>query len=122
MENFLAMKTNIGEGAFRMPLDPKTRLQMIAVDDIGSFATMAFEHPGHWANRTMELAADELSMEEIAAAFSRVIGKTVQYSQVPWDAFEANAGKRIADMFRWFEREGIPRGPYRCSPRRNSNC
>jgi uncharacterized protein YbjT (DUF2867 family) len=107
MENFFAMKPAIDQGAFSMPLSPTTRLQMIAVDDIGAFAAMAFEHPGHWANRTMELAADELSMEEIAAAFSRVIGRTVQYSQIPWDVFEQKAGKEIADMFRWFEREGF---------------
>lgn len=106
MENLLAMKSAVEQGKFSMPLDPKTRLSMVAVDDIGAFVAMAFEHPGHWENRTMELAGDALSMEEIAAAFSRVSGIAVEYSQTPWKDFEERAGKEITDMFRWFEREG----------------
>ena len=31
---------------------------MIAVDDIGAFVALAFEHPGHWHNRAFELAGD----------------------------------------------------------------
>jgi uncharacterized protein YbjT (DUF2867 family) len=106
MENLLAMKPDIEQGVLHMPLKPNTRLQLIAVDDIGGFVSMAFEHPGHWENRTVELAGDELSMEEIAAALSRVAGKTIQYSQTPWDAFEEKAGGDMSTMFRWFEREG----------------
>ena len=106
MENLLAMKPAVNDGVIRMPLSPETRLQMIAVDDIGAFATLAFEHPGHWEGRAFELAGDELSMQEIAVALSRVTGKTIQYTQAPWSEFEQAAGKEIADMFRWFEREG----------------
>jgi uncharacterized protein YbjT (DUF2867 family) len=106
MENLLAMKDSIEGGAFRMPLSPKTRLQMIAVDDIGAFIAMAFIRPVHWENRVMEIAGDELSMEEIAETFSRIAGKKVNYVQVPWDRFEQQAGKEISTMFHWFEREG----------------
>src|SRR5579864_1586903 len=97
MENLLGMKSSVEQGKFSMPLDPKTRLQMVAVDDIGAFVAMAFEHSGHWENRTMELAGDELSMEEIAAAMSRVNGRTVEYSQIPWKDFEEKAGKAITE-------------------------
>ena len=106
MENFLAMKPAIEQGKFSMPLSPQTRLQMIAVEDIGAFATMAFERPGHWENRVLELAGDELSIQEIADSFGRVTGVNVRYTQVPWDAFEQQAGKEIAQMFKWFEDEG----------------
>jgi uncharacterized protein YbjT (DUF2867 family) len=106
MENLLQMKDMIEHGTFAMPLSPDTRLQMIAVDDIGAFATMAFEHPGKWAGKVMELAGDELSMTEIADHLSRITGQTVKYSQVDWKDFEGRAGKEIATMFRWFESDG----------------
>jgi uncharacterized protein YbjT (DUF2867 family) len=79
---------------------------MVAVNDIGAFAAMAIEHSGHWANRVLELAGDDLSMQEIASALSRVSAQPVQYSQVGWDDFEQRAGKEFTTMYRWFEREG----------------
>ena len=106
MENLLQMKPSIEQGVFQMPLSPQTRLQMVAVDDIGGFISMAFERPGHWVHRVMELAGDDLSMEEIASAFGRVTGSTIRYEQVPWEAFEKQAGKEITTMFRWFENVG----------------
>ena len=106
MENLLGMRQAIGQGTLAMPLSPETRLQLIAVDDIGAFAGMAFEHPGHWNSRVIELAGDELSMLEIADTLSRNTGHPVRYVQVPWDDFETKAGKEMATMFRWFESEG----------------
>jgi uncharacterized protein YbjT (DUF2867 family) len=106
MENWLGMRDGINEGALASPLSPETRLQMIAVDDIGAFAAMAFDRQGHWQGRTVELAGDELSMTELAEAFSRMAGREVRYNQVPWDAFEQQAGHEVAVMFRWFERVG----------------
>ena len=52
-----------------------------------SVATMAFEHPGKWQDRTFELAGDELSMAELAEVFTRAAGREVRYTQVPWDEF-----------------------------------
>jgi len=106
MENLLGMKSAIEEGTFSMPLDPQTRLQMIAVDDIGAFATMAFEHPGNWGNQVTELAGDELSMQEIADTLSRVTGRVVRYSQIPWNEFERQSGREYTTMYRWFQEEG----------------
>ena len=79
---------------------------MIAVDDIGAFVAMAFEHPGHWEGRAIDIAGDELSMSQIAEAFSRSLGHEVRYYQVPWDAFEQRAGHEITVMYRWFENVG----------------
>jgi uncharacterized protein YbjT (DUF2867 family) len=106
MENLLQMKDIIEQGTFAMPLAPDTRLQMIAVDDIGAVATMAFERPGKWVGKVMELAGDELSMTEIADHLSRITARPVKYAQVDWKDFEGRAGKEITTMFRWFESEG----------------
>lgn len=106
MENWLMMRDAIDNGSIMLPLDPQTRLQMIAVDDIGAFVALAFEHSGHWHNRAYELAGDELSMTELANAFSRASGREIRYQQLPWDQFQQHAGHEMTFMYRWFEEKG----------------
>ena len=106
MENLLGMRERIEQGALALPLDPETRLQMIAVDDIGAFVALAFERPGHWQGRTFELAGDEVSMTDLAATLGRITGHEVRYDQVPWDQFEQAAGREMTIMYRWFETVG----------------
>src|SRR5581483_4652913 len=100
------MREGIEGGSITLPLSPQTRLQMIAVDDIGAFVALAFEHSGRWRNRAFELAGDDLSMTEIADAFSRASGREVRYQQAPWDQFEQQAGHEMTVMYRWFEENG----------------
>jgi uncharacterized protein YbjT (DUF2867 family) len=107
MENWLRMRDNIESGTLMLPLKPETRLQMIAVDDIGAFATLAFERPGHWEGRAVELAGDELSMSGLGQAFGRMTGSDVRYVQAPWDEFEKQAGPEITMMYRWIEDVGF---------------
>jgi uncharacterized protein YbjT (DUF2867 family) len=97
----------IRNGQIPQPLSPTTNLQMVAVDDIGAFAALAFENPGKWKNRTFSLAGDESSMQQIAGAFSRVTARDVKYVQVSWDQFEKNMGQELTVMYRWFEEKGF---------------
>lgn len=106
MENLLAMRPQVEQGVLSYPIAPETRLQMVAVDDIGGMVAAAFDKPGHWQGRTVELAGDELSMSELAEAFTRMEGREVRYQQMPWDEFEKKIGADRTTMFRWFERTG----------------
>jgi len=106
MENWQAMRGMIEGGTLAQPLDPARTLQQVAVDDIGAFAALAFEHPGKWLGRAVELAGDELSMTQLAETFGRVLGREVRYQQVPWDQFESNAGREMTIMYRWFNDVG----------------
>jgi len=106
MDNWLGMRTGMEQGTLTLPLKPDTRLQMIAVEDIGAFATMAFEFPGRWQGHTLDIAGDELSMNQIAQALGRVLGEDLKYVQAPWDKFEQQAGHEMALMFKWFENVG----------------
>ena len=107
MENWLRMRSGIEQGVLRLPLGPETRLQMISVDDLGIFATMAFEHPGHWQERAVDVAGDELSVQDIADALGRKVGRYVQYAQIPWDDFERQAGHAMRLMYHWLEDVGF---------------
>jgi uncharacterized protein YbjT (DUF2867 family) len=98
---------SIRSGQLQQPLSPTTKLQMIAVDDIGAFVALAFAQPDEWKNRTFSLAGDELSMQQIADAFSRVATQDVKYIQVSWDQFEKSMGEELTKMYHWFQEKGF---------------
>jgi uncharacterized protein YbjT (DUF2867 family) len=105
MENWFNWKDQILAGRLELPLRPETRLQMVAVDDIGAFVALAFEHSGKWMNRTFEIAGDELSMTQLTQAFSRMLGHEVKYVQLSWDDFAKRIDPAHFKMFQWFDRE-----------------
>jgi uncharacterized protein YbjT (DUF2867 family) len=96
----------IAGGKLQWPLAPTTHLQQISVEDIGRFAAEAFDHPREWAGKTVEIAGDDRTMAEIAAALGKALGRQVDYVQVPWADFEKRAGPEAAAMFKWFESDG----------------
>lgn len=106
MQNWEMMREPILGGTLPQPLDPQKPFQMVAVEDIGVFAAMAFENPDEWVGREVDLAGDELTMPEIADTFSRVIGRQVDYFQVPWENFEEQMGEEFTVMYRWFNDHG----------------
>src|SRR5215210_1862540 len=106
MQNWEFMREPIVGGTLPQPLDPDRPFQMVAVEDIGVFAAIAFEDPETWIGREVDLAGDELTMPEIAATFSRVIGREVHYVQVPWEGFEEQMGEEYTVMYRWFNDYG----------------
>jgi uncharacterized protein YbjT (DUF2867 family) len=109
MENWLGMRQTIEEeGTLTLPLNPDTRMPMIAVHDIGAFVGIAFDHPGNWHGRIVQIAGDELAMTEIAESLGRLAGREVKYVQVSWEDYEAKAGREIALMYRWFQQHGFP--------------
>ena len=107
METWLGMRSQFQEGVLALPLRPETRLQMIAVDDIGAAVATVFTHPRHWDGRTVDLAGDELSMSELAAGFGRMIGREVRYQQTPWEEFEQRMGHDLTVMWGFFENVGF---------------
>ncbi|MEP0786596.1 NmrA family NAD(P)-binding protein [Coleofasciculus sp. FACHB-129] len=64
------------------------------------------DRPAGSMNREIEVASVDMTMPEIAAAFSRVLGKTVEYQQIPFEAFEQQIGEKLTIMYRWFENVG----------------
>ena len=106
MQNWEMMQEPILGGTLAQPLDPDKPFQQVAVEDIGAFAAVAFEHPDEWIRREVDLAGDEQTMPEIAETFGRVIGREVEYYQVPWDQFEEQMGEEYAVMYRWFNEVG----------------
>lgn len=76
MENFdiPELKQSIVGGWLYFAMAADTRLQLVAADDVGALAALAFDDPAAFPGPT-ELAGDELAMGEVAATFGRVLGR-----------------------------------------------
>ena len=62
---------------FGLGLRPDKKSQLIAMDDMGAFAALAFAKPQEFIGQTIELAGDELTESEMAAMLAQVIGRPV---------------------------------------------
>lgn len=96
----------IEAGTLFQPLSPETKLQQLSEEDYGAMVTEVFDRPADFMKREIEVASVDMTMPEIAAAFSQVLGKNVAYQQIPFKAFEQQAGEEVTIMFRWFENVG----------------
>jgi uncharacterized protein YbjT (DUF2867 family) len=88
-----------------MGLRPTTKLQMVAVEDIGAFVAMAFDHPQDFVSVALELAGDELTMPEAADVLSRVIGRPVQFVELSLEPI-TRANEEWGKMLGWFNERG----------------
>jgi uncharacterized protein YbjT (DUF2867 family) len=106
MEIWETQRDAILGGKLAQPLDPNKKLQQVTVDDVGAFCAIALENPDKWLGREVDLAGDELTMLQVAQTFSRVIGRQVDYVQMPWEQFQQAMGEEITVMNKWFNNVG----------------
>ncbi|MGD8700169.1 MAG: NmrA/HSCARG family protein [Gemmatimonadales bacterium] len=107
MENWVSpwFKPAIDEGTLAIGVKPDTRLQMIAVDDIGQYGRLAFEQHEALNGQAIEIAGDELTMPQVAEIISRASGKQVSHLQVPIEQVR-EFSEDFASMLEWFDRVG----------------
>ena len=108
MENFDAwFKPTETDGnlVLNMALKSDIKLQMIAVDEIGRFAVLVFDDPEKYIGKEIEIAGDELSLAQMAEAFSKALGKKVSPNELPVDVVRSGS-KEVGDMFQWFIDKG----------------
>jgi uncharacterized protein YbjT (DUF2867 family) len=86
-------------------MDPGTKLQMIAVEDIGRCCAMAFTDAARLNGRAIDLAGDAVTMPEAAAVLGRAMGKTIPFVRVPIAEVRKNS-EDFAVMLEWFDRVG----------------
>jgi uncharacterized protein YbjT (DUF2867 family) len=106
MDNVRWYRDMILGGTYFDPRDPDRTHQWVAASDIGFFVGEAFDNPDEWLGRTLEIAGDELTIAEYVALLSEASGVDVEYRQVPWEAYEEQAGEEMAVMVRWFDDSG----------------
>jgi uncharacterized protein YbjT (DUF2867 family) len=104
MENLLAPYTLQGS-TLAIALGPGTRLQMIAVDDIGWFGARAFTDAAALNGREIDLAGDVRTMPETAEILAEAFGRPIAFAQTPIEQIR-QFSKDTATMLEWFERVG----------------
>ena len=85
----------LARGVHRHLFPPDQPMQVIALEDIAEFAALAFADPTRFAGRTLELAGDQPTPVEAAAAITEATGIPVRYEQLT-DAEAAALGPDIA--------------------------
>jgi uncharacterized protein YbjT (DUF2867 family) len=79
MENYNWSRAYILNGTFDgFGLPPGKSIQIIASQDIGAFAALAFADPQAYLGKTIELAGDEMTEAQMAEVFTKVIGRPVK--------------------------------------------
>jgi uncharacterized protein YbjT (DUF2867 family) len=104
MENLLA-PFSLQDSTLAWALGPDTKLQMIAVDDIGWFGARAFTHASSLNRRDIDLAGDVRTMAEAAEILAQALGRPIAFAQTPIEPVRQYS-KEMALMFEWLERVG----------------
>jgi uncharacterized protein YbjT (DUF2867 family) len=86
-------------------LNPETKLQMVAVEDIGRIGAQAFIHADKLRGRGIDLAGDEVTMPDTAAYMSRATARRIEYKQIPISEIRKNS-EDFALMLEWFDKVG----------------
>jgi uncharacterized protein YbjT (DUF2867 family) len=96
-------KNAILNGSLPIAIKPYKVHQMLAPEDMAFFVALAFDNPKDYIGKELDLASDEMTMPEAANCFSRVIGRPVQYKEVPVEQISKH-NEDMGRMFEWFNR------------------
>lgn len=84
MENFTDPLFGLQTGTFSTAIKPDVAIQLIAADDIGAFAAIAFQEPDNFIGKSLEIAGDALTPSQIVSAINGVkSGPIISYTQIP---------------------------------------
>lgn len=86
-------------------LKPTTKLQMVAVEDIGKFGCAAFVDAKKHANEAIDIAGDAVTMPEAAELLGAALGRTITFQSIPIEAVRQQS-EDMAIMLEWFDRVG----------------
>jgi uncharacterized protein YbjT (DUF2867 family) len=104
MDNLLAPYSLQGD-TLAWALGPGTKLQMIAVDDIGWFGARAFTDADVLNRREIDIAGDVRTMPEAAEILTEALGRPIAFAQTPIEQVRQYSND-MALMLEWFERVG----------------
>jgi len=104
MENLIAPYSLQGS-TLASALGPRSKVQMIAVDDIGWFGARAFSDAAGLNRRAIDLAGDVRTMLEAAEILTEAMGRPIEFVQTPIEQVRQYSPD-VALMLQWLERVG----------------
>ncbi len=108
-ENFLIpqVKKGIRKGKLIQPINRDTVQQYIAAEDIGKAAAKIFQNSDTWLGKTIPLATEQLSTQEVADTFSNVLNKKIVYQKLPVLITRLFLGNGLYKMFKWMNEKSV---------------
>ncbi|OIJ25632.1 NmrA/HSCARG family protein [Nocardioides luteus] len=100
MEDFTSPARFFQNGSLNVPWRDDLVMQLIAIDDTGAFAALAFADPDTYLGKAIEITGDRLTAPEIAEALSAAAGVPVPHSQIPVDLLWQH-DPEVAKVFTW---------------------
>ena len=95
VENYWGFKDGIvGQSSILSPVDPTKSFTTVVVEDAGKAAAAILTDPQKHAGKTYTIVSDRHTYNDVAAAFSEVLGKEVKYIRVPYETTK----KALTDM------------------------
>jgi uncharacterized protein YbjT (DUF2867 family) len=93
-----------GKLTLTLPMADK-KLAGIAADDIGKCAYGIFKAGREWIGKTVGISGDQLTGEQMAAAYTKALGEPVRYNAVPWDVYRGfgfPGAEDLGNMFQFY--------------------
>ncbi len=100
MEDFTSPARFFQSGSLNVPWHDDLIMNLIAIDDVGAFAALAFAEPHAYLGKAMEIAGDRLSAPQIADALSIAAGRPIGHTRVPLDILWERSPE-AAKVFTW---------------------
>jgi uncharacterized protein YbjT (DUF2867 family) len=100
MEDFTSPARFFQNDSLNVPWRDDLVMQLIAIDDTGAFAALAFADPDTYLGATLEITGDRLTAPQIADALSTAAGRRIPHTRIPLKAlWKHNAD--VAKVFTW---------------------
>jgi len=100
MEDFTSPDRFFQNGSLNVPWHDDLIVQLIAIDDIGAFAALAFADPGRYLGQAVEITGDRLTAPQIADALGAAAGRPIPHTQIPLETLREHAPE-AAKVFTW---------------------
>jgi uncharacterized protein YbjT (DUF2867 family) len=100
MEDFVSPARFFQNGSLNVPWRDDLVTQLIAIEDIGAFAALAFTNPDTYLDTALEITGDRLTAPQIAEALTIAVGRPIPHTRIPLETLWEHAPD-VAKVFTW---------------------
>jgi uncharacterized protein YbjT (DUF2867 family) len=102
-ENYLfpQVKSRILKGKLVTPLKGEKVLQLMSATDVGEMCWTILNTPEKFISKTITMASEQLTHDQVAEIFSEVMGRKIKYTKLPAIITRLAMGKNLFKMFSW---------------------
>ncbi|MFF2509321.1 NmrA/HSCARG family protein [Streptomyces sp. NPDC058067] len=104
-DNVFGERDEIAAGVFAMPLPPDMPLQQVSRRDLGLVVAAVIADRERFTGRRIEVAGDDPTPVQMAAAIGRSAGRSLTYRQIPLEEVRA-AGADMGAMYTFLAETG----------------